>query len=505
MGSLLTAGDCRAESTAEAAPYPAIQIREDGGSSNVYWGGELIVELKENRYLRFRATPADENWIGCERKGADLCWAYADQGAKGLEVLGTAHEHHPEKGQFALVVDAKKPHFESKIRIVFKGTWMPEAAKFKYTLYTSLECPLESWYRNSTIAQAHYNLSPTSWTPIEVTDYHIEYISMPDRNLSVHRRQPQKYEWFVRSADGVHWAKWPKVHIPYVARPGNYITIADRVHPSGVGGYFGFFDKTHGGWMTQVAKAPFPIDFELCWMFFDVHVPYRGAVPPRYSIETLSLDMELAFEPVDAERGQAILEAATEVPWRSMEAYRLPLFTWDNKFDTLLTDLPSEETANHYIWWASSEDCYRDDTTGYDDRYSVSIKRQGDPAMPAAWNTVTWCYPYTTRQIKNHRIRFSAMVKSSECTGSVRLAICRGSENFYGKRNHNDDGSIKTDDWTWQFSPRSITGTTDWTPIFMEFVGQNGISLILEQSGGGQCWFDNVTIEDLGDAKRGPK
>ena len=501
MGGVANVRRCRAEATAKAAAYPAIEIREENGSSRVYCDGKLIVELKDNRFLRFRATPADENWIGTERQGADLCWAYNDPQAKGLQVLGTAHSHTPDKGEFALVVHAKKPHFESKIDLVFRGKWMPEAAKFKYSLYTSLECSLESWYQNSTIAQKQYELSPTAWVPIEVTDYHIEYISMPDRNMSADRKEPQKYEWFVRSDDGLHWAKWPKIHIPYVTRPGNYITIADRLHPSGAGNFFGFVDKTHGGWLTRIVKTPHPIDFELCWMFFDVHIPFRGGIPPRYSTETLSLDLEMAFEPVDAERGRELVRDAVEVGWRGMNAYRLPLFSWNNKFDTLLTDVPSDETANHYIWWASSNDCFRDDTTGCDDHFSASIKRQGEPVMPAAWNTVTWCHPYTTERIKNRRIRFSAMVKTSHCTGPVRLAICDGSENFYGPRNHHPDGTIKTVPWKWQFSAQSVSGTTDWTPISMEFVGDNGkISLILEQNGGGQCWFDNVKIEDLGKA-----
>jgi hypothetical protein len=321
---------------------------------------------------------------------------------------------------------------------------------------------------------------------------------MPDRHQSPSHREPQKYEWFVRSDDGINWTKWPKVHIPYVTRPGKYITIADQSRPSRVGSLYGFLDKAHGGWMTRVVKAPHPIDYSLCWMFFDVHVVYRHAVPPRHSTDTLSLDLELAFEPIAAEAGRRIVAQAEEVDWRGLAAYRLPLFSWDNRFDKLLIDVPSEETANHYIWWASSEGCDRDDGVGYDDHYSVTIKRDGQPTMPAACNTVSWCYPYTTKQIKNRRIRFSAMVKTAECTGPVRLAVCRGSENFYGKRNHHDDGSIKTDEWSWQFSPTSVTGTTDWTPISMEFVGQSGISLILEQNGGGQCWFDNVTIDDLG-------
>jgi hypothetical protein len=281
----------------------------------------------------------------------------------------------------------------------------------------------------------------------------------------------------------------PKIYTPswFRGHPGDYVAWSDPENPIRVGGYFGFLDKTYGGWVMRVDTAPFPVAVSLCWMYFDVHLVYKGGVPPRYSTETLSLDLGLTFEPVDAKHGQEIVRTASEVDWKSRNTYKLPLFSWDNKFDKLLTDVPSEDTGYHYIWWATSNDCYRDDTTGYDDHYSATIKREGNPATPALWKAYTWCYPYTPTQVANRRIRFSAMVKTADCTGPVRLVVIN-------KEDLRNGGER-------QYSEKSVTGTTDWTRIVMEFVGNQWSSLNLEQAGAGQCWFDNVKIEDLGEAK----
>ena len=131
-----------AEPARNPTDYPSITIREEQGNSRVYWDDELIVEVRNNRFLRFRATPRDDKWIGNERTSADLCWAYADAKAKGMELTGTAHENHPETGQFLLTILGKKPQFDSEIKIVFSGKWMPEVGKFKYTLLTSLAMSL---------------------------------------------------------------------------------------------------------------------------------------------------------------------------------------------------------------------------------------------------------------------------------------------------------------------------------------------------------------------------
>ena len=494
---------------AKIAKYPTIRMKEEGGTSRVYWDDQLIVELKANRFMRFRATPADENWVGSEKSPADLGWTYRDEGAKGMGVLSATRQNEPETGRFVLKVSGRKPQFESQIDVELTGTWMPQAGKFKYSLWTRFGCPLESWYQNTKFRQRGLAVNGKSdlWT--EVIDYCIEGISIPERRMSpnlAERNEPPMYEWFVKSPDGQNWQKWPKVHIPYPVRPGSYITIRDLAHPSGLGGYYGFIDKARGGWMTRIEKTPAPVIFELCWYRFDVHTELQGAIPPRGSAKDLSLEFALGFEPVDAARGREIVAAAKELPWRDAPEYKLPLFSWDNRFDKMLTDLPSEQTCNHMLWWPSGYDCSRDDTTGYDDTYCLTIKRTKPSARPSAWSTASWSQPFNDHSKNNRRFRLSAMVKTANCTGSVRIGHYLSAENkgdiYYGTgKSHKPDGSPVTDGMVWEYS-QPLSGTADWTPLSLEFTGRNFTqTLILEQTGTGQCWFDNVKIEDLGPAQ----
>lgn len=474
-----------------AADYPNIQIREENGSSYIDWDGSELVVLTSNRYLtRFRATPLDEKWVGNHTQSTDLGWAYNDTTAKGLQVLSTAHYNNPAQGEFALVVNGKKPNFDSEISIIFKGIWMPEAAKFRYVLYMSFDCPLESWYQN------------TDGHRLEVTDYRIDYISKPERISSPAQKEPQMYEWFVNSADGTNWQKKPKIHVPYTTRTGDYITIRDKANLAQVGDYFGFLDKAQGGWMSKITKASAPVLYELCWMLMDVHIVFDNGVPPRYSTTDLSLEFEIEFNPVDTNGALEIINNAAEVNWRQAEEYKLPLFTKNNSFDTLITDIPSEETSNHYLWWASGYECFRDTGIGYQDNNSVSINQTTQSAQPLAWYSFSWGASFEDTSYAGHRVRLSAMVKTSNCAGQVRIgAASTSGDMWYGKGTHNADGTPKTDTGIkWVFS-QPVTGTADWQLITVEFDVINSVNAVmLEQNGMGQSWFDNVTIEDMGPA-----
>ena len=298
---------------AEEQPYPDISIREENDGSYVYWGNDMILELEQNRYIRFRATPADENWVGTERKGADLGWAFSDSLAEGFEVLSTNHLNSPETKEFTLNILGKKPNFDSEITICIKGIWLPEQAKFKYVYYTSLNCKLEDWYQNSIVAQNYYERNPNNTAPIEVTDYHIEYISATDRNQSINHREPQKYEYFVRSDDGVTWEKFPKIYVPYPTRDGNYITIRENGKRFQPGSYYGFLDRNYGGWLQKLNKSTTHVSLELCWYFFDLHILLQNVVPPRYSQEDFYAEMELEFLPVEASDANQIMDSAQEL------------------------------------------------------------------------------------------------------------------------------------------------------------------------------------------------
>lgn len=506
LGLALCSSPVTAAGLQKKGAPPSLQFVEEAGTTRVLWDQQIIVEFEKNRFVRFRATPENELWIGSEKSGADLGWVYRDDGAKGMDVKDLKHEYSPATGDFVVRIAGKKPQFDGQIDVVFTGKWLPETRQYKYILSTRLRSPLESWYENSKFRQRGLpSTGSKMWT--EVLDYCIEGVTITERMLSPdtkRRNTPQLYEWFVRSSDGEEWEKWPKIHIPFPVRPGDYLTIRDRENPTQQGGLYGFLDKKEGGWITRITKTPAPVVYELCWSRFDVHMLLEGAVPPRHSADKLDLHFEMEFEPVDPKRAGKIIAKAEELPWRSHKEYQdLPLFSWNNRFDRVLTDVPSEQTSNQTLWWASDYQCFRDNSVGYDDSFSVSIKRSEASPKASAWSTLSWAHPFNERPKHNRRFRFTAMVKTVDCTGPVRLAHYSSIENlgdmyYGGRKSHNEDGSHKVNGLVWEFS-QSVSGTTDWTPVSLEFVVKHhGSTLVLENGGTGQCWFDNVKIEELG-------
>lgn len=491
------------------APYPEIEILTQEEGTQVRWNGRLLVEMKENRFLRFRATPENEQWIGAASAPIDLGWAYRDQGTKGLVVTETHHRNEPEAGRFVLQVMGRKPKFDSRVEVTIEATWLPAQAQFRYMFSTRLTCPLESWYAHSTSPMR----GPASrgnrlW--IEPIDYCIEGISRTERMLAPDKSQrgdPLLYTWFVRSLDGERWSKWPKVHIPFPVRPGEYLTIRDFGVLLERDSYYGFLDGDNGGWMTRIRKTSAPIAYEICWSRFDIHLLMEGAMPARHGAETLDLEFALEFVPVPPAEARKIVNRAVELPWRQTKEYQdLPLFSWDNRFDRVLTDLPSEETAQHMLWWPSGYDCFRDGSVGDGDSFSLSIKREHPAVKASAWTTLCWGYPFNDRSKGKRRYRLSARVKTADCTGAVRLGHYSSVENigdiyYGGLKSHHRDGRLKTEGLVWEYSSE-LSGTNDWTLLSLEFeVRHYGSTLLLEHTGAGQCWFDNVKLEDLGPAR----
>ncbi len=53
---------------AAATAMPPVAFENRDGGTQVLMGKELIVEFRQNRYLRFRATNRNELWVGTEKK-----------------------------------------------------------------------------------------------------------------------------------------------------------------------------------------------------------------------------------------------------------------------------------------------------------------------------------------------------------------------------------------------------------------------------------------------------
>ena len=205
-------------SVAQTVSYPEVTAVQNDEGTFISMDGKLICELQENRYLRFRATGADDNWIGSECRGADLCIAYNDAGVKGIVVESADFTNNVSEGWFEIAVKGYKEGIDCNVEYSVKGIWLPDVGKFKYTYTTAMDADLEKWRQTSKVSQNY----PNSTAPIEVTDYHVENISNPDiNNSTTYQDMSQRYEWFLSAPDGKTWEKFPKVYIPYPTRDGD--------------------------------------------------------------------------------------------------------------------------------------------------------------------------------------------------------------------------------------------------------------------------------------------
>ena len=467
--------------------YPKIDIRQEMDSTLVYWDDELILELRDNRRLRFRATPKNDHWIGTKRTPMDLCWAYRDSGVNDYVVEQVIFENIVNDRQFYIQVEAIKHSVEGRVSVRIDGFWNPEQHNFNFLLTNSIFCELEAWYLNSNTAKNLYASNPSRKPTIQGLNYHLERISWPDILLSDQPERTLRYDWLVYAdQDDSHYTLMSKLYVPFITRRATYPASSTPLLQEGC--QYGFLDRVHGGWMTRILEAPSAIQFAPCWMFFDTHFFLANAVPLRHSAQHLDLTYKMLFIPVQADEVSGILDTAQEVDWRNHPEYQLPLFTRHNDFNQLVTEEGNEQ---QYVWWASSFNCFRDDTTGYNDNYSVSI-RHTQESEEAAWYARCWGRPYDEEYVEGEYI-IRAKVKTRDCSGAVRIGVAQSTGDYWiHARNFDREAA----DWSWS---DELSGTNDWSDleVRVNMIRGKKKSIVLEQSGSGQSWFDQVSIEKL--------
>ena len=471
--------------------YKGITSEQKGDSLWVLEDGEPLLELRDKRHLRFRATADNDHWVGTIARPMDLCWDYSDVNDYDDRRVNFTKTD----AGFTVAASGTKPSVEGMVNTIITATRRAPGEPFEYTLESRIEYSLEKWHSVSTNGQR----AKGKQTRIQALDFHINRVSMPDLYQSKVPNKEILYDGFVFSADGSGWLKAPKIHIPYVVRPGNYIA-GDMGVELVAGNYYGFVDIDEGGWMMEIQEASSPLTFGLCWMFFDVHCIMTKGVPALGGAERAEAAYKFLFRPVTAEYAGKIWADSQEVEWRSLKEYgSLPLFSWDSKFDKLLTDKDCSG-SDKYVWLPSSYDCFRDDKTGFDDNYSASINiKQGK----AAWYCSTWGTPYDTQEPLKGTYRISVMVKTQDVEGEVRLSVSWS----HGGNHLNKSSEWAAKDAVWKLANKKLTGTNDWTLITLEIEPGSqlglidpeevGETIVLEQIGPGQSWFDNVKIEKV--------
>jgi hypothetical protein len=463
-------------------------VTEDHAKStlHVFHRGALIMELRNQQFIRFRSRGDNDLWIATEHAPMDLAWSYQD--VNDFEVKSI--DYGISQNNFEILLEATKPSVSGNVHLKIEGVWDEGEQVFNYSISSSMDADLEKWWQVSRWAQMGAYTSGLPGASLDAFDYHINRVSTPDLLQNNLPLSQIAYDYFLRSDDGVTWTKWPKLHVSFTTRPGDYLNL-NMNSSEQEGGYFGFVDQREGGWMTRLMKAPDTPDsrvtFMLCWFYMDVHFLLRNAVPPRGTAERFTLDYEVTFHPLSASKGNELVAKAEELPWREMEEFRLPVFTRNNRFDQLISG--TRETQ--WAWFASSWDCKWDDTLGFDDNYSVKIKSAD--SGPKAWYAFTWGFPKDEEPIGGKNFELTAKVRTEGVSDSARIVavIDNPGENWVYARGSTEQRG------TWIGSEK-VNGTNDWQKLTVSFTVRGSFPIIvLEQIGSGTTWFDNVEIRPV--------
>lgn len=510
--------------------YPNLIWTKEGDKQRLLMEDRTIFELKKERWFRFRPAGRDLRWAGSDFEMIDPGWGFYDPYLDGYVPDSVNYTNDPENGCFVISLKGHKPTFDGSVTLDLKGTWLEADGVFEYEIDTSFSSKLEDLYQNSLRCQKGYAEDPAAPTVMEIIDIFFHYSCYHNFNQSNESEAPRPlYQWMIMSENGQEWVKAPRLHMPDV----HEFNEADKKYlgeensltcfPVQFGGnnsYMGMVDKEFGGWLMQPLEAPAPIRYVICWYAYDIHMQSPHAVPPRFSCERVDLHYRCRFTPITAQKGAELVAKAREYDWRTQPRYDIPPMEYESHFDRSLLDFGVEEMSFANFWQTTGPQCRMDREVGCAAPGSVRIIRtEEDSPIPSAWYTVNWGIPYDKTQIIGRRYRFSAMIKCENVTGKARLAMAStvgiGGCVFYGHGTHHPDGEPcyyggtlgghdeegGKRDIRWIFSP-SVRGTTDWTPVSVEF-DVYGVTnaVIMEMSGSGKCWFDDVKLEDVGPAR----
>lgn len=507
------ASDSAADAATQPPPSdapPPLQLTQEGQTLRASWGDALVLELRDGRFVWFRGSPANDHWIGTESHPMDLAWAYQD--FPGLEnQTATATE---EEDGFTLRVTGDKPGVDVHVELEIRARFDAERQALVYTLQSTLAGSLEDWYQHSKWSATRAEKDPTVRPPVEAIDYHLARMSVLDRIFN-NNLNGDLYNGVTYSTRGdADWMRIPKLPVAYPVNRDEH--LYDFFIEQG--GKVAYLDAEEGGWIAELVHSSRPMRMEICWSWYDMHNVIEEAIPPRHSSDQFSVSYAWRFVPTSADAARAILDQATDAPWREGLTYDLPPVSWNNRFDRRF-DVETWEAP----WWRSSVDCYLDRSVGFDDESSVAIDQQVD--RPAAWYTFMWVYPFVWEPVasstappspdllplpgpfdlspyEGQTYRVTAMVRTENCNGEVRLAVAQhggGPVWLYSDKKSPEAAQADAQKLEWIRS-ETLTGTNDWTRLSVTFqMDQFYRYLVLEQHGPGKSWFDNVVIEQLPD------
>ncbi len=458
-------------------------------NTEVRWHGDLLVEVRADRFLRFRASGFNDHWIGTAAAPMDLGWDYS--GVNDYVPAPPKVDVH-EDG-FTIELTGTKPSVGGRVKTRIEGRRNPRTDTFHYTLESRLTAEQARWRQ---VARRARRLPPDAGVRVEALDFHLNRISRSD--ITDWRNPPGDallYDGILLAHRGEPWRFIMPVYTAYPMRPGSYPTIFwTQAGPIKPGSRMAYLDGREGGWIQEFLALSAPIELEQCWLGVDVHHLMPAGVPP---VAETGPEFEayyaLAFAPVARREAQRILAASEPLPWRDRPEYQLPVFSRYSTFEERLS------RSGQYVWNASSYDCAMDATVGYDDANSIRIVHTR-PDQKSAWSAFTWGTHFDTPVMLKSRFRISAMVKTEGLTGEFRLAVGKHGEGSWLRAN----GEWRPKPERWFHSTTSLTGTNEWTRMHVDFdidLTQEPPftrhNIVLEYSGAGSIWFDNVRIQQI--------
>ena len=450
---------------------PLAKLKKTKSGSSVYIGKDMIADFAQNRYMRFRATPDNDHWIGTEHNPIDMGYAYQETGVAGL--ANNSVELVSAPGAFKIVFEGEKAGIKTTQTNELIGFWDAEKQEFTYIYNCSMTADTKSWHNNS------------SWAGqgrIEPFDYHLERMSILDRVYN-NNQNGDLYDYVIYE-NGGELIRIPKLPVPRTAIKGTY--------------FYGFFlspgesvyypDPTEGGWKSTVLSDSGDTYVEICWSWYDIHSCSENSVPMLGSCDEFTVSQSWLFATTTAEHDSDLINGANEVEWKHLPNYQLPLFSTNNTFETQFGG-----TDWQYAWWKSTYDCTMDAEVGHDGAGSVKIEKSY--GGEASWYTEgVWGFPYSFDDVRGKTYRVSGYIKTENVVGEAYIA------NIQYQHATPGDNTVNRSE--------GISGTTDWTYVTFTFTAQqrqkadgtmqNCIDhFFLTLNGTGTVWFDDVVIEEV--------
>ncbi|MDO8542226.1 MAG: hypothetical protein Q7S40_17440 [Opitutaceae bacterium] len=467
---------------------------EIGNRLEIRWHGDLLLEIRDGRFLRFRGSGFNDHWLGTTAAPMDLGWDY--RGVK--DYVNSRHETVTTENGFVVTLAGAKPSIDGHIETRIEARLISAQEGFRYTLSSKLTGSQRKWRAVSTRARG---VSAGTAVEIEVLDFHLNRISRSD--LMDWRNSPGEellYDGIVVAHKSEPWRFIPPVYTPYPIRKGEYPTIFwTNERRAETGFRIGYLDRREGGWIQEFGRVSAPIKIEQCWLGVDVHYLMPTGVPGRKEDEdTFETGYTFGFTPVTRQTAREILDRAASIDWRERPEYQLPVFSRYSTFEERLS------RAGQFVWCASSYQCALDDTLGADDRHSVRITH-ALPGEKSAWYAFTWGTHFDTPTPLKGRFRISAMVKTRDCAGNFKMAVAKfGDGDIFLRQTGQWTSTGRRKDVEWFYSDQAITGTVEWTQLHVDVdidltreppFTRHGV--ILEYAGAGSIWFDNVRIQQV--------